>query len=65
MSPDPLLSDVARVARMMLVTEACASVALSHEGDCGCVICLAASGEPRAVEWMTDQVERLGWEPPI
>jgi hypothetical protein len=37
-------------ARAMLVREAIASTALSHDEDCVCIICRAYAGEPDAVD---------------
>jgi hypothetical protein len=42
------MSDIDGIFSALLMREAIASVALSHDDDCDCVICRAATGEADA-----------------
>ena len=44
--------------RLLLVLEACGSVALSHPDNCGCGVCAAAHGDVGALLVVTDALDR-------
>jgi hypothetical protein len=53
---------VAGLARLLMAREAVASVALSHEESCRCVVCRAADGDEAALGEALEVLDGVGGE---
>jgi hypothetical protein len=53
------MTDDLFTARMMLAAEAISSVALSHDPDCECDVCLAANGDAAATVRVLDALDDI------